>query len=98
MGEPAGGVCGPDGSEGGPDGGAVRVEGPWLGAADGGRDLRERLLDRVVVGRGGRQVPELGATGLDRLAGTVAVMDLEVVDDHDLPTWPCYLRPQGRGL
>src|SRR5215212_12176201 len=84
MGDPPGGILGRDGPEGGPDGGAVVVEGPWLGAAQGGLDLREGLLDRVVVRRVGREEPELRPAGLDRRAGTVAVVDREVVGDDDL--------------
>src|ERR671911_443686 len=55
MGEPAGGILGRDGPEGGPDGGAVLVKRPRLGVAEEGLHLREGLLDRVQVGRAGRR-------------------------------------------
>src|SRR3954469_17265802 len=84
MGEPAGGILRGDGSEGGPDGGAVVVECPGLGGAEEGLDLREGLLDRVEAGRAPRGVAELGSQLVDRLAGAVTVVDLEVVDDRDL--------------
>ena len=81
MGDPASGVLWGDRAEGGPDSRAVCFECPWLGSAEGGLDLREGLLDRVEVGRVGREEPELGPTGLDRIAGTVAGVDREIVGE-----------------
>ena len=84
MGDPASGVLWGDRAEGGPDSRAVCFECPWLGGAEEGLDLREGLLDRVEVGRVGREEPELSPAGLDRVAGTVAGVDREIVGDDDL--------------
>jgi hypothetical protein len=84
MREPAGGILWCDGAECGPDGGAVSLERPRLGTPKERLDLREGFLDRVEVRRVGRQVPELRPTGFDRLTGTVAEVDREVVGDDDL--------------
>src|SRR5829696_3223885 len=47
--------------------------------------LRERLLDRVVVRRVGRQVDELASLLLDELSYPLGSMCPQVIHDHYLP-------------
>src|SRR5204863_9765950 len=82
--DPSSGILWGDRAEGGPDGGAMVFDGAGSAGAQGGLDLREGFLDRGEVGRVGRQIPELGAARFDRFPGTLAVVDLQIVDDHDL--------------
>src|SRR5215212_3532993 len=49
--------------------------------------LGKRLLDRVEVGRIGRQEDQLASCRLNKRSGFGALMHAEVVEDHDL-TWP----------
>src|SRR4029079_17109883 len=91
MFEPAVDVGAGNGRQGGPGGGAEGVVGPGGGASEERLELGERLLDGVAVRGVGREVPEVGASGLDRSAGSVAVVGAEVVGDDDLA------RSEGRG-
>jgi len=93
MGDPASGILWGDGTEGGPDGAAVCLDGPGSTGAQGGFELRKGLLDRREVGRVRRQIPELGAVCLDGGFGPVTVMDLEIVHDHDLVRLQCRSQP-----
>src|SRR3954467_3242954 len=68
VGEPAGGVAGGDGGEGVPGRGAEVVIGASTGAPEGLLDLGERFLDRIEVGRIGRERQEAGAASLDSSA------------------------------
>ena len=84
MGEPAGGILGCDGPEGGPDSGAVSVECARLSGTEEGLHLRESLLNGVEVGRVRREMPELRPVSLDRGTGALAVVNREVVSDDNL--------------
>src|SRR3954469_20976040 len=84
VGEPAGGVAGGDGGEGVPGRGAEVVIGASTGAPEGLLDLGERFLDRIEVGRIGRERQEAGAASLDSSADARVVVGGEVVGDNDL--------------
>ena len=84
VGDPAPDVCGRDGGEGGPGGGAEGVLGARLGASEELLDFGEGLLERIEVGRVGRQVPEVSPTRFDRGTRAVAVVSGEIVGDDDL--------------
>jgi hypothetical protein len=56
----------------------------FLGLAHPVLDLGEGLLDRIEVGRVGRQVPEPGAGGLDRLPDSRRLVGAEIVEDDDV--------------
>src|SRR3954471_13328271 len=84
VGEPAGGVGGRDGLEGLPGGGAEVVVGPSPSAPESVLDLGEGFLDRIEVGRVGREREETRATLLDGGADGRVVVGLEVVEDDDL--------------
>jgi len=47
-------------------------------------ELGERLLDRIEIGRIGRQVAEFAARRLDRLADGGALVGAEIVHHHDV--------------
>jgi len=84
MGEPADRIARGDGLKRGPDRGAVIRERAGRSGSEAGFHLGEGLLDRIEIGRVGRRVPEVGAARLDGGTSPVTVVDLEVVDDHDL--------------
>src|SRR5688500_6743783 len=84
VGEPAGGVAWGDGGEGLPGDGPECVVGACFGPAERLLDLGESVLDRVEVGRVGRQREEAGTARLDGGAGDRAVVGLEVVGDDNL--------------
>ena len=73
------------------DGGPQAVDGALGGLAQKRLELGEGLLDRIEVGGVGRQVAQLGAVGLDRLADAGDLVGGEIVHDDDVA------RPQLRG-
>ena len=66
-----------------------RVDGSLFGLAQKGLELRKILLDRIEVGRIGRQEDEPGTLRFDHLANAVDLVGSEIVHDHDI------LAPQG---
>lgn len=60
------------------------LKGAHLGLAHPMLDLGEGLLDRVEVGRIGRQEPEPGTGGLDGLANGCGLVAAEIVHDDDI--------------
>ena len=67
-----------------------RLAGAGAESAQEGLDLRERLLDRRAVGRGGRQEEELAVARRAGLANTGGLVDAQIVE-HD----PCPGRSVG---
>src|SRR3954468_113436 len=84
VGEPAGGVARGDGGEGVPGRGAEVVVGPSPSLPEGVLDLGEGLLDRIEVGRVGREPQEAGTPLLDGGPNGRAAMGREIVGDDDL--------------
>ncbi len=60
------------------------LDGSSVGFAQQGLELCEDLLDRVEVGRVGRQEEELGAGGADGAADGLAFVAAEIVHDDDV--------------
>src|SRR3954462_12952128 len=78
---------GADVAQGGPE----RLERARSRAAQERFDLGERHLDGVQIGRVLREEQEPGAPRLERLCGAGALVDREIVRDHDVAG------PKGRG-
>src|SRR3982751_1268694 len=78
---------GADVAQGGPE----RLERARRRAAQERFDLGERHLDGVQIGRVLREEQEPGAPRLERLCGAGALVDREIVRDHDIAG------PKGRG-
>lgn len=79
-------ILGCDPGEGGADRLHEFGSGSGLGAAEHGFDFAPHLLDRVEVGRVGRQEENLGTGAVDEGKGSLAFMGTEVVH-HDDVAW-----------
>src|SRR5215208_6165017 len=84
VGEPGGRVGRGDGGEGAPGRGAEVVVGACLSTPKGLLDLGEGFLDRIEVGRVGRERQEAGTTRLNSGADGRVKVGLEVVGDDNL--------------
>jgi len=62
------------------------IEGALLGLAQQGLELGEDLLDRIEIGRVGRQEQQVGACGVGGFAHGAALVRAEVVHDDGRPT------------
>ncbi len=66
------------------DGGPELVLGPRRGFAEQRFELGEQLLDRIEVGRAGRQVEQAGANRGDRFSDAVDLVSRRIVEHHDI--------------
>ncbi len=56
----------------------------WLGIAQEMSELGKDLFDRIEVGTLGRQEEQMRSLGADGVAGRLALVTAEVVEDDDL--------------
>jgi hypothetical protein len=82
--EIAGEFGGRDGGEEAADGRPELVPGPRRGLAQQRLEFGEEMLDRVQVGRLGRQVEERGACRREHLMDAGDLVRSEVVEHHDV--------------